>query len=176
MFVIDLRVKLAKSRARCDRWIEEAVLTTEEMRRNIAFGCWQRQQWLSLAESQSTGDDVLDEGWSVYALEQAEYETRLLEALSAKWTPIVRKWSSSQLLGAQLIKPFGVSSPSPTSGSGVAPPPHPPSSTITNAATVLLDIQASTGLALSTNDLEYEPMYVLGLTGCMHTLIQFYRW
>jgi hypothetical protein len=41
----------ARARARRDRWMEEVILNTEEMRRNIVYSSYERQQWLDLADS-----------------------------------------------------------------------------------------------------------------------------
>jgi hypothetical protein len=155
-----LRVELARSRARRDRWLEEVILTSEEMRRNMAFGRWQRQQWRNLASSaptQPTEDPVLREGLSSYAFERADYEADLLKALELKWTPIVRKWSSSPYLHGKLIEPFDAGT---VLGTATAASSHSTTPTA-DAATLLLNIQASTGLALSTNNLEYEPTWVI---------------
>jgi hypothetical protein len=80
--------------------------------------------------------------------------TRLIEILTTKWTPIIRQWSQCPLLRPELVDPFSnacCSDITSTMEIGTA---------AADATTILLAIQASNGLAMSTNDLEYEPTYV----------------
>jgi hypothetical protein len=150
-------VELAKSRARRDRWLEEVTLTSEEMRRNIAFGRWQHQRWVHLASSASNEDPVLQEGLASYALERAAYEAKLLDVLTTKWRPVIQQCLRRPLLARELLDPFVYTPTDITFTQNTASESSSTSTTADITATLHLAIQASTGLALSTDDLEYEP-------------------
>jgi hypothetical protein len=171
----------ARARARRDRWMEEAVLNTEEMRRNIAYCAYERQQWLDLANSPddprwsggsdtvedhamqaelSALDPTLHEGRRSYALERAHDEEQLASGLVAKWRPVYTRWSKSDLLGPLLINPEFDTAPTfenrcadQSAGAGM-------DVRTTNAAVhdlpVLLETQMSLGLAMSTNECDYD--------------------
>jgi hypothetical protein len=102
-----LRVEWGRTRARCDRWKEEVMLTSEEMRRNLAYAIYERKRWLELAMSSKDcrngtrcndlvppiaipplPDCALDEGRRAYCLERALDEEVRVRQLVAKWRPI----------------------------------------------------------------------------------------
>jgi hypothetical protein len=137
--------------------VEEAVLTSEEMRRNVAFGRWQHQQWKDLAASTSNNDPALQEGLTSYALERAAYEAKLVDVLAMKWRPIIQQSLRQPVLAWELLDPFANTSTNATSTASMTLGSFSTSTTAETPATLHLAIQASTGLALSTNNLEYEP-------------------
>jgi hypothetical protein len=159
-----LRVEWARAKARKERWTEEAILNTEEMRRNLAFSAWQRQRWLDIAAALHHDDPVTLEGQRAYALEQADYEVRLTRHCVTKWSPVVARARASKLLGALIIDPFpGVpiepdSSASTSKGKAQAGVNDEPSVKLADGhgSTLELAVGDSEGLALSTADGEFD--------------------
>ncbi|KAF9489123.1 hypothetical protein BDN71DRAFT_1484915 [Pleurotus eryngii] len=77
-----LRLEWCKSRACALRWMEEVVLLKEEMRRVLAFLCWQADWWESKVEN---GNSVVAEGLNVYARRQADIWLRLAGKFAKQW-------------------------------------------------------------------------------------------
>jgi hypothetical protein len=176
-----LRMEWARARARRDRWMEEAVLNTEEMRRNIVYCRYERQQWLGLADSPADPrwsggsvtvedkaaqaellllDPALHKGRRSYALERARDEEQLAAGLVAMWRPVYTRWLKSDLLGPHLVDPGFDTAPTfenrhgdTTADTAIPQSKH-------NAALlelpVLLQTQMSLGLPMTTNDCDYD--------------------
>jgi hypothetical protein len=163
-------VEWARARARKERWAEEAILNTEEMRRNFAFSQWQRTRWLDIAAALRHGDPVTLEGQRAYALEQADYELRLTRYSVSKWLPVVARARASKILGPRIVDPFvGVpvdheTPATSTKGKGKARAStydEPPAKVADRTSTLELCVGDSEGLALSTDDGgSYEPRCV----------------
>jgi hypothetical protein len=162
-------VEWARAKARKERWAEEAILNTEEMRRNIAYSQWQRKRWLDIAAALRDDDPVTLEGQRAYAFEQADYEDRFTRHCVSKWLPVVARARASKLLKNRIVDPFvGISvDPSPAAssnkGKGKATINDKPTSAFPDAPTSTLELAVgdSEGLPLLTNDGEYYgPRYV----------------
>jgi hypothetical protein len=137
------------------RWWEEAILTAEEMRRNFAYGqhsCW---VWLALAE-QEHKDDMVQQGKRGYALKRAAYKVRRAEALIAKWTPVLQHLAKSRhlrthalgMLTTLHIDKGKTSFTESTACQG-------------SSDTLVLHLQDLHGLAMATNNQQYEPRCVI---------------
>jgi len=93
-----MRVEWVKSKARAERWREETILLTEEMRRVIAYFDWKAKWWISQKSRRpNTTPDVCD-GIAAYSAKQAclchrfatsfarqWYSTLIINNLSADW-------------------------------------------------------------------------------------------
>ena len=84
-----MRVEWAKTHARANRWREEVILLTEEMRRVVVYLDWKALWW----ETQgSRRDDVradIMDGLGSYAHRQADLMRRLAESFAALWYPVL---------------------------------------------------------------------------------------
>jgi hypothetical protein len=157
-------VEWARARARKERWTEEAILNTEEMRRNIAYSQWQQTKWLDIAEALHNDDPVALEGKRAYALEHADYKLRLTRHCVAKWLPVVACARASKLLKDHIVDPFvgvSVDTETPitsTKGKGRATENNKRDTEQANkpSSTLELAVGDSEGLALSTNEGEYS--------------------
>jgi hypothetical protein len=161
--------------------MEEVILNTEEMRRNIVYSSYERQQWLDLADSPADPrwsggkdtvegdaaqaellalDPTLQEGRRSYALERAHDEEQLSAGLIAKWRPVYTRWLKSDILGHLLVDPEFDMAPTfenrrthRTADSGV---PKPANDAALHELPVLLETQMSLGLPMTTNDCDYD--------------------
>ncbi|KAM6497786.1 hypothetical protein JOM56_005734 [Amanita muscaria] len=85
----NMRVEWMKSKARMQRWEEEVMLTTEEMRRVISYFEWKASWWRTQGP-QRTGLDVdVEEGVTAYAAKQAYLSERMAESCGAHWVPFL---------------------------------------------------------------------------------------
>lgn len=90
-----LRVEWAKSRARAERWREELILLSEEMRRSLAFVRYRASWWRQLGSSQTHANPGVLEGLRAYAFEQASHQDILAAQWLENWTPLVAKAKES---------------------------------------------------------------------------------
>lgn len=90
-----LHIEWAKARARSRRWHEELLLLEEEMRRCLQYCVWRADWWDWQATRHRDISDVLAEGLSAYASEQAATE-RAMEAL---WR---EGWAASRERGLEI--------------------------------------------------------------------------
>jgi hypothetical protein len=144
-------VEWARAKARADRWTEEAILTTEEMRRNIAFGLYMRNWWTDISDRQTNPDPVALESLRAYAMKRVHHKQDLCRTFPGKWTAVLDRASASPLLKEQVIDAL-VALPPELRKSSDQPPDT------TNS--LVLVIEGLGGLALSTDDNVYEPRYV----------------
>ncbi|KAJ7039429.1 hypothetical protein C8F04DRAFT_1255133 [Mycena alexandri] len=87
-----LRVEWCKALARTHRYNEEVQLLREEMRRTIAFGYKEAEEWDRLAGEELEGaSGEVTEGRRAYAAEHAATERARCAALEADWGGILRK-------------------------------------------------------------------------------------
>jgi hypothetical protein len=167
-------VEWARAKARRDRWTEEAILNTEEMRRNLAFSQWQHTRWLDVAAGLHNDDPTTLEGQRAYALEQADYEVRFTGHCVAKWLPVVARARASNLLKTCIVDPFvGVSIQSDTpsgsiKGKGKAVVKNASAVNLAEVGptTLELAVRDSEGLALSTNDGEFDEPRCVHYAAC----------
>ncbi|TDL25097.1 hypothetical protein BD410DRAFT_717811, partial [Rickenella mellea] len=85
-----MRVEWAKSWARAERWREEVILVTEEMRRTLAFLEWRAKWWESQVDSRMETVDVKS-GLRAYAMKQAAVQRDLAKRFARLWIPFLRK-------------------------------------------------------------------------------------
>jgi hypothetical protein len=84
-----MRVEWAKTHARANRWQEEVILLTEEMRRVVVYLDWKALWWRTQG---SRRDDVradITDGLGAYAHRQADLMHRLAESFAALWYPVL---------------------------------------------------------------------------------------
>ncbi|TDL15288.1 hypothetical protein BD410DRAFT_732930, partial [Rickenella mellea] len=93
----DMRVEWAKSQARAQRWQEEVVLVTEEMRRTLVFLEWRAVWWETrIGRRLETAD--MTSGLRAYAMKQAAVQRGLAKRFAKLWVPFLRKNSLAPLL------------------------------------------------------------------------------
>jgi hypothetical protein len=105
-----LRVEWLQAKARCDWWMEEVMLVTEEMRQNIAFCKHKYERWLSIADTKLGRQDLsLDaveaEGRRAYALERATDKQLRSIQLAAMWRPIYKELLKTDFCRQLMVDP-----------------------------------------------------------------------
>ncbi|KAJ7119391.1 hypothetical protein C8R46DRAFT_1169932 [Mycena filopes] len=87
-----LRVEWCKAMARTHRYKEEVRLLREEMRRTIAFGYTEAEEWERLAAEGLAGrTEEITEGRRAYAAEHADTERVRCATLEVQWRGILQK-------------------------------------------------------------------------------------
>jgi hypothetical protein len=84
-----MHVEWAKAHARANRWKEEVLLLTEEIRRVVAYLDWKASWWRTQG---SHRDDVradITDGLIAYAYRQADLMHKLAESFAALWYPVL---------------------------------------------------------------------------------------
>jgi hypothetical protein len=106
-----MRVEWAKSHARANRWQEEVLLVTEEMRRVIAFLDWKASWWRIQGPRRTDVRDDIQAGLIAYAHRQADLMQHLAEGFAALWYPILMdaglqiEWAEHYILYAKAHAP-----------------------------------------------------------------------
>ena len=124
------------SRARADRWREEADLLQEEMRRVVAFLEWKSCSWAGKVGSRS-GSVAMDiqHGIDSYARKQASVYHELAVSLAKQWIPCLLtlklnvSWTKSHPWAAEIV--------SRAAGNPTVSPNAPSSSTPSTKTTLL---------------------------------------
>jgi hypothetical protein len=110
-YLSGMRVEWAKTHARANRWQEEVLLVTEEMRRVIAFLDWKASWWRAQG---SHRDDVradIQDGLLAYSHRQGDLMQRLAETFAVLWYPLLTgaglnaEWSAHYISYAQTHPP-----------------------------------------------------------------------
>ena len=86
-----VRVQWAKSRARMQRFTEEVMLLTEEMKRVRRFMQWKAQNWQSKTDELLTAQSISDmhaEGLKAYAQRRSLFYLNLDKHFTQLWQPI----------------------------------------------------------------------------------------
>jgi len=86
-----MRSEWAKTKARADRWREEVLLVTEEMRRTICFFDWKAMWWLEQAALRSDAPLRIQCGISAYAAKQAAICRSMARSFATRWYPTLKK-------------------------------------------------------------------------------------
>jgi len=86
-----MRSEWAKTKARADRWREEVLLVTEEMRRTICFLDWKAMWWLEQAALRSAAPVRIQHGVSAYAAKQAAVCRSMARSFATHWYPTLKK-------------------------------------------------------------------------------------
>jgi hypothetical protein len=86
-----MRCEWAKTKARADRWQEEVLLITEEMRRTICFLEWKAMWWLEQVASRSDAPLRVQRGISAYAAKQAAVCQSMVRSFAECWYPTLKK-------------------------------------------------------------------------------------
>lgn len=89
MIVPGMRVEWAKSHARAQRWAEEVVLLTEEMRRIIVFLDWKAAWWRDQAERRQDVQPDVALGLAAYAYRQGDLMENIARSFASLWYPIL---------------------------------------------------------------------------------------
>lgn len=84
---IGMRVGWAKSKARAERWHEEVLLLTEEMRRVIEYFEWKARWWRIQGPRRVDADGAIQQGAVAYAAKQSTMFENLAKDFAAKWYP-----------------------------------------------------------------------------------------
>jgi hypothetical protein len=146
-------VEWGRAKARRARWWEEVLLTVEEMGRNLAYGRHARREWLRLAE-QEHDDSLVSEGMTAYALERAAHELLRSAALVVKWTLVLDRAASSSLMqGLDVADMF-------KRARDAGDQDMEREDDLRGGGILVLHMPGLEGLAMSTDDYEYEPWYV----------------
>lgn len=82
-----MRVEWAKSKARADRWDEEILLLTEEMRRVIEYLEWQAQWWIIQGSRRRDTHLTIQEGVVAYAAKHAAMCRQMAMSFALRWYP-----------------------------------------------------------------------------------------
>jgi hypothetical protein len=82
-----MRVEWAKTHARANRWQEEVLLVTEEMRRVVAFLDWKASWWRAQGPRHDDVRADIRDGLIAYAHRQADLMQKLAESFAALWYP-----------------------------------------------------------------------------------------
>lgn len=80
-----MQVEWAKTSARADRWKEEVLLTTEEMRRTIQFFDWKARWWTDQGSRRHVTSVALQSGLRAYAFKQEAVYRALAHSFAGKW-------------------------------------------------------------------------------------------
>jgi hypothetical protein len=86
-----MRVEWAKTKARADRWREEVLLVTEEMRRVLYFLQWKAQWWSSQSALRLDAPTRVQQGIAAYAAKQAAISHSMAGSFATKWYPTLKK-------------------------------------------------------------------------------------
>jgi hypothetical protein len=86
-----MQVEWAKAKARADRWHEEVLLVTEEMRRVICFMEWKATWWLELSVSRPDAPLYVQRGIAAYAAKQAAVCRSIAGSFANRWYPLLKK-------------------------------------------------------------------------------------
>ena len=84
-----MRAEWAKTKARADRWEEEVLLTTEEMRRTIEFLHWKAHWWTNQGFRRQVPCVALQSGLQAYSLKQAAVCHALACSFAREWYPLL---------------------------------------------------------------------------------------
>ena len=111
--VIGLRVEWTKSKARADRWFEEADMLTEEMRRILWYLKWKAEWWTSRKDLRDVRLDI-KEGLEAYSSKQSALLLCMGGQFAAKWYPLLTEnelrteWPQEFLVGLSSAQPADV--------------------------------------------------------------------
>ena len=84
--MIGLRCEWVKSKARAERWQEEVLLVTKEMRRVLCFLEWKAEWWTTQGSTViDVSADVAD-GILAYSAKQAHINRALAESFRKRWS------------------------------------------------------------------------------------------
>ena len=89
-FHATVRIEWAKTKARSERWQEEVILLSEEMRRAVVDMEWRAQQWTNRVNARPNVSPDLLQGLMAYAYKQADIQTRLAASYAKKWIPVLK--------------------------------------------------------------------------------------
>jgi hypothetical protein len=161
-------VEWSQTKARCDRWMEEVALLTEEMQRNLAYCVYEHKQWMDLLNggghmAASTplkapagpSNAVLEEGCRSYCVERAQDKVLRAQKLTAKWRPIYTEWKKNPVVRPLLVDPAFDSVAASLTSAGTA---STRTTKATDTQTLLMEV--TEGLAMATLKCEDEPGYV----------------
>jgi hypothetical protein len=80
-----MRVEWVKSKARAERWNEEVILLTEEMRRVIAYFDWKAKWWISQRFRRPNATPDVCSGIAAYSEKQAGICHRFAMSFAGQW-------------------------------------------------------------------------------------------
>lgn len=80
-----LKIEWCKARARSERWEEEVILVSEEMRRVQEYGRWKAKWWRDRAGQRPNVSPEVSEGIDAYAEEHADRELQRVDDLGRAW-------------------------------------------------------------------------------------------
>jgi hypothetical protein len=131
------------------------VLAGEEMQRNLEYGDYARREWLALVDQHHI-DPLICDGKIAFALERAAHEESQLAALIAKWLPVLQRAANSPVLQGhmdEILQAVGMTKKGK----------HREDASFKDASgqALVLHMQGLKGLAMATNDHDYEPRYGL---------------
>jgi hypothetical protein len=87
-----MRVEWAKTHARANRWQEEVMLVTEEMRRVVAFLDWKANWWRAQGQCRMDLRGDIKDGLMAYANRQGHLMQHLAETFAALWCPMLTEY------------------------------------------------------------------------------------
>ncbi|KAJ7858228.1 hypothetical protein B0H14DRAFT_3085090 [Mycena olivaceomarginata] len=80
-----VRVEWARAKARKTRWVEEAMILEEEMRRTLRYLEWQAVWWEGRQVGRPRASPQVQDGMRAYALRQAALHRRLAAHFKSEW-------------------------------------------------------------------------------------------
>lgn len=88
--LLALRVEYCRTHARVERYREERILVTEEMRRVLAYHKWKAAWWRDRRDARASGNDLTDIGVRSYAEKQAYIWERMAYKFAGLWRPVLQ--------------------------------------------------------------------------------------
>jgi hypothetical protein len=86
-----MHVEWAKTKARADRWHEEVLLVSEEMRRVLYFFQWKAEWWASQSALRTDAPIRVQRGIKAYAAKQVAISHAMAISFAAQWYPTLKK-------------------------------------------------------------------------------------
>src|ERR1700685_1714007 len=80
-----MRVEWGKSKARAERWREETVLLSEEMRRVIQYFDWKAKWWIGQSSRRPNATIEVCGGIAAYSAKQAALCRRFAKSFAGQW-------------------------------------------------------------------------------------------
>ncbi|KAJ7771164.1 hypothetical protein B0H14DRAFT_3509188 [Mycena olivaceomarginata] len=101
-----VRVEWARAKARKTRWVEEAMILEEEMRRTLRYLEWQAVWWEGRQVGRPRASPQVQDGMRAYALRQAALHRRLAAHFKSEWEATSRVDVNAVMEAANLAQFF----------------------------------------------------------------------
>lgn len=88
-----MRVEWSKSKARAERWREEVILLSEEMRRVLVYFEWKARWWMIQGPRRAANRPDIQEGIIAYSAKQTAIYNDLAKSFATQWYPFMHSHS-----------------------------------------------------------------------------------